>query len=136
MPRRPLLLLVLAITALLEGLGFLAAAVTTAIATLRSGFTGPSEVSSAQGFVLELVIFTVFGLALVATARGWLRARRWARSVHVLAQLLILVVAVPSLGAVEPVQQVVAWVATLLAAGTLVLAFLPAVTRLIVVDEA
>lgn len=132
MPQRPPALLVLATTAAIEGVAFLVNALTTAISTWQSGLTGPHEVSSAQGFVLELVIFTVFGLALLATARGWLRARRWARSVHVLAQLLILVVAIPSLGAVEPVQQVVAWVAALLGAGTLVLALTPAVTRAIV----
>lgn len=133
--KRPASLVVLALAALVEGVAFLLAAAATAIATARNGLTGPSEVSSAQGVVLELVIFIVFGVALLATARGWLRGRRWARSVHVLAQLLVLVVAIPSLGAVEPVQQVVAWLATAIAAGTLVVALLPSVTRAILAED-
>ena len=132
MQSRPPALLVLAITAVVEGIAFLVNAASTGWSAWQSGLTGPAEVSSAQGFVLELVIFIVFGLALVATGRGWLHARRWARSVHVLAQLLILVVAIPSLGAVAPAQQVIAWIAAVLAGGTLVLALAPTVTRAIV----
>lgn len=132
MQQRPLTLTVLAAAAGVEGLAFLAAAVGIAVTALRNGLTGPEEVSNAQGFILELVIFTVFGLGLLLCARGWWRAQRWARSIHVLGQLLILVVSVASLGAIEPTQQVLAWVATVIAGGTLVLALTPAVTRSIV----
>lgn len=111
------------------------AAAAIALGTIREGFTGPEEVSNLQGFVLELVIFASLGAAFLVTARGWWQCKRWARSLHVLGQLLILVVSVPSLQAIDPVQQGIAWLATAVAAVTLVLCLTPAVTRAIITDD-
>lgn len=135
MQHRPLPLSVLAGVALLEGAAFLGIAVATAVSAAVSGISGPSEVASAQGVILEVVIFGALGAAFIAAARGWLAARRWARSIHVLGQLLILVVAIPSLGAVESVQRVLAVVGTVLAAGSLALALTPSVTRAILEQD-
>lgn len=128
-------LTLLAGIAFVEGLAFLGIAVATAASAAVNGITGPAEVASAQGLILEVVIFGALGAAFIVAARGWLAARRWARSVHVMGQLLILVVAIPSLGAVEPVQQVLAVVGTVLAAGSLVLALTPPVTRAILEQD-
>jgi len=61
----------------------------------RFGITGPEEVSNVPAVVLEIVIFTGFGIALAFTARGLWQARRPARAPAVLAQLIAFVIGGP-----------------------------------------
>lgn len=121
-------LVVLAAVAGIESLAFLAYAAWTAVAGVAAG-------SPVQGVAVETAVFLAFAGGLAAAARGWWQAQRWARSLHVLAQLLVLVVAAPSLQSTEPLQRIAGIVGVILAAPTLILAMTPAVTRAIVPED-
>lgn len=126
----------LAAIAVVEGVFFLGYAVFDLVGAARFGLTGPKEVSNAPALTLQIVMFTLFGAALVLAARGWWGIRRWARAPFVLAQLLILVVAVPLLSAPGSVERVVAAVGVLMAVLGLVLTFLPSTTKALLGDDA
>lgn len=87
--------LVTAAVAGLEGLLLVGYAVSIAIVALTSGLSGPGEVSSPAGTVVEVAVFAAFGAGLGAVAWGRWRDRDWATVPFVLAQLLALVAAIP-----------------------------------------
>ncbi len=122
--------------ALLEGAFFLGYAIYDLIGAARFGLTGPEEVSNAPALTLQILMFALFGGALVFVARGWWRVRRWSRAPFVLAQLLILVVAVPLVSAPGSVERVVAAAGVLMAVVGLVLTFLPSTTAALLGDDA
>ena len=126
--RRPLPLVLLAAVAAVESAAFLAYAATTAVAGIAAG-------APLQGLVVETAVFAAFAAGLAAAARGWWHAQRWARSLHVLAQLLVLVVAAPSLQSIDAPQRIAGLIGIALAAPTLILAMTPAVTRAIVPED-
>lgn len=119
----------LAVLSFAEGVFFLGYAVFDVIGVLRFGLTGPEEVSNAPALTLQVMMFALFGAALILVARGWWGIRRWARAPFVLAQLLVLVVAVPLTSAAGSVERVVAGLAVILAVVGLVGTFLPTTTR-------
>lgn len=133
--RRPASLTVLAAVAAVEAVALLGYAGFLAVEGLLTGATGPEAVSTPQGIVLEVLVFAVFGAGLAAAARGWWQGQRWARSLHVLAQLLILVVAAPSVQSSEPAQRIAGLIGLALAVPSIVLAMTPGVTRAIVPED-
>jgi hypothetical protein len=80
-------------------------------------------------------MFALFGAALILVARGWWRVKRWARAPFVLAQLLVLVVAVPLTSASGSVERIAASVGVLMAGVGLVLTFLPSTTRALIGED-
>lgn len=70
-------------------------AVSIGVVAITAGLSGPSAVSSPAGTVVEVVVFALFGLGMGAVARGRLRDQDWASVPFVVAQLLVLVAAVP-----------------------------------------
>lgn len=118
-----------------QGVSLVAYAGYVAVEGVRIGVTGPAPVSTVPGLLLEILIFSVFGVALVLVARGFLRARRWSRSPFVLAQLLGLVVAVPLAQGFDLGPRLVglAWAASAIAG--VVLAVLPGTTQSLAGEE-
>ena len=84
-----------------EALALIGYGILLIIEVARFGITGPEEVSNVPAVVLEIVIFTGFGIALAFTALGLWRARRPARAPAVLAQLIAFVVGGPLAFATE-----------------------------------
>jgi len=83
----PRVFVLLAALAALEGLamiGYAGVVAFNAISGASYGVIG----NSTSAMVIEIVIFAVLGLGLLAVARGWLRMSRWARGPFILAQLL------------------------------------------------
>lgn len=119
------LLLVLAAVAAVEAVAFAVHAVVVVVEGWRAG-------ASLQGLVIEGAVFGVFAFGLAAAARGWWLARRWARSLHVLAQLLVLVVAAPLAQSADSLPRLIGIVGVVIAAPSLILAMTPPVTRAIV----
>jgi hypothetical protein len=79
----------------LEALALTGYGVYLLVQVARFGITGPAEVSNVPAVVLEIVIFTGLGIALLFTARGLWQARRPARAPAVLAQLIAVVIGGP-----------------------------------------
>lgn len=125
----------LAVLSIVEGVFFLGYAVFDVIGAIRFGLTGPEEVSNAPALTLQVMMFALFGAALIFVARGWWGVRRWARAPFVLAQLLVLVVAVPLASAAGSVERVVAGLAVVLAVIGLVVTFLPSTTRALIGED-
>ena len=128
-------LIALAVLSIVEGVFFLGYAVFDVIGAIRFGLTGPEEVSNASALTLQIVMFALFGAALIVVARGWWGFRRWARAPFVLAQLLVLVVAVPLTSASGSVERIAASIGVLMAVVGLVLTFLPSTTRALLADD-
>ncbi|CAB4889638.1 MAG: hypothetical protein F2923_01410 [Actinobacteria bacterium] len=85
--------LALAFIAGLEGAALLATAVVSVVQAL-SGTSYGARGDDSSAIILEVVIFTVFGLGLLVVAKGWYSRKRWARSPFVLAQLLGLAIGI------------------------------------------
>lgn len=120
----------LAVVAGLQGAFFLTMAISDLISVAaQGGLVGPADVSNPQAFTTLVVLFVLFGLGMLAIAWGWLRHKRWARGPFVVMQVLVLVVAVPSLTASDTGQRVVALIAVPLAAAGIIAAVTPPVTR-------
>lgn len=118
--------------AFVEGVVLTGYAVYVLIQVLRLGITGPDPVSNPTSVALEIVLFLVFGVGLLATSWGLWRASRLARAPLVLAQLIALVVGVPLVGAPGSVERVVGVVLVVLALSALVAVFMPSTTRALV----
>ena len=129
--RNPLLV-VLAIIAALQGVGLLAYAVYDIVQGLRLGLTGPEEVSNLPGLILQIVIFAVLGVASIAIAVGWWRAKYAARAPFIVAQLLALVVGFPLAQGSGSLQFAVGVALVVVAIIGITVALLPPVTRAIV----
>jgi cytochrome bd-type quinol oxidase subunit 1 len=119
----------------IEGLFYLAYAFLVVIGISRDGLTGPSQVANASGVTLEVLIFAIFGAAMLGVSFGWFGRRRWARAPFALAQVLALVVSVPLIGATELLQQVIAVGVTIVALVGTFMAFTPRVTQQLHGDE-
>jgi hypothetical protein len=129
-PDRPLA--ALALIAFAQGATLIAYAVFDIVEAVRVGITGPAEVSNVPAVVTLVVITAVLGAGLVWIGVGWWRARRWARSPFVLAQLIggfIGFELTQSDGSVERTVGIALVVVALLG---LVLSFAPAVNRRLV----
>ena len=119
----------------IEGLFYLAYAFLVVIGISRDGLTGPSQVANASGVTLEVLIFAIFGAAMLGVSLGWFGRRRWARAPFALAQLLALVVSVPLIGATDLLHQVIAVGVTIVALVGTFMAFTPRVTQQLHGDE-
>lgn len=135
MQSRSPLLTTLAFLSIVEGAFFLGYAVFDVVGVLRFGLTGPEEVSNAPALTLQVLMFALFGAALILVARGWWGVKRWARAPFVLAQLLVLVVAVPLTSASGSVERIAASIGVLMAVVGLVLTFLPSTTRALLGED-
>jgi len=119
----------------IEGVFFIGYALFDVVGFLRFGLTGPEEVSNPSALTLQVVMFALFGAALVLVSRGWWRVKRWARAPFVLAQLLVLVVAVPLTSASGSVERISASIGVFMAGIGLVLTFLPSTTRALIGED-
>ena len=119
---------ILAVVSGFEGLFFIAYGVLVTIGVLRFGISGPAEVANAPGVTLEILIFLVFGAALLLVAMGWWRGSTWARSPFILAQLLGLVVSVPLMGSAGSTERIIGWSVTVIAVACVALSFTRPVT--------
>ena len=117
--------------AALEGLLLLAYAVYYVVEAIRTGITGPAEVSNPAALMGLIAITAAFGAGLVWTAVGWWTARSWARSPFVVAQLVLGLIGYELTQSAEGVLQTTGQVAIVLAVIGVVLAFLPSVRRAI-----
>ena len=120
---------------MIEGLFYLVYACLVVIGISREGLTGPSQVSNVSGVTLEVLIFAMFGAAMLLVSFGWFGRRRWARAPFALAQVLVLVVSVPLIGASEVWQQAIALGVSLVALIGGFMAFTPRVTQQLHGDE-
>lgn len=133
-PETPISLRVAAVIALVEGAALVAYGTYVIVQVARLGITGPAPVSNVQSVTLEIVIFLVFGAALLLAAWGLWRTRRWSRALAVLGQLIGLVVGVPLVSATGSVERIAGILVVLMSIGALVCLFLPSSTRALV-DE-
>lgn len=86
---------VAAAIAALQGLALIGNGLLVAIVVLRDGITGPSAVASPAGIITEVVIFLLFGGAMLWIARGLWLGQEGVRSPFLLAQILSLTVGIP-----------------------------------------
>ena len=131
---RPSVLVLVAIS-VVEGAFFLGYAVYDLVGAARFGLTGPEEVSNAPALTLQVLMFVLFGAGILAAARGWWEMKRWARAPFVLAQLLVLVVAVPLLSAEGAVERSIAYLGVAMAVVGLIVTFLPSTTRALLGED-
>ncbi len=125
----------LALIALVEGLALIGYAVFDVIEVVRVGITGPEEVSNPPAVILLIVITASFGVALAFIARGWWRARAWARSPFLLAQLIFGLIGYELSQSEGSVERMVGIAAMVVAGIGLVLCFAPPVSRVISEDR-
>lgn len=133
-PQTPRWLRVAAVIALVEGAALVTYGIYVIVQVARLGITGPAPVSNVQSVALEIVIFLVFGIALLLAAWGLWRTRRWSRSLAVLGQLIGLVVGVPLVSATGSVERMAGILVVAMSIGALVCLFLPSSTRALVDD--
>lgn len=86
---------VAATIAVAQGLALIGNGLLVAFVVLRDGITGPAAVASPAGIVTEVVIFLLFGAALLWIARGLWLGQEGVRSPFLLAQILSLTVGIP-----------------------------------------
>lgn len=130
--QRPALSLVVgSVIAMVQGLALVVYAGYIAVQTMRLGITGPAEVSNPVAVTLEIVIFGLFGVAMVGASWGLWRARRWSRSLLVVGQFIALVVGLPLAAAAGSIERSVGIVLVGIAVVALVAAFWPTTTRAI-----
>ena len=82
---RPFILL--GALAALEGLALLVYALVVTISAVSGGTYGVLG-SSTSALIIEIAIFALLGLGLLAVARAWIRMSRWARGPFIMAQLI------------------------------------------------
>ena len=130
------LLVVLAAIAAIEGAALVGYAIFDIVQGFRVGLVGPPEVSNLPGLVLQIAIFAALGVALLAIAAGWWRAKYGARAPFIVAQLLALVVGVPLFQATESGPRSVGVVLIVLGVVGITVALLPPVTRALLESDA
>jgi len=123
--------LVLTAIAGLEGVTLVGYALFDLVSVIRFGIQGPAQVSNAPGVALQVLIFALFGAALVLVASGWWRQRRWARAPFLLGQLLALVVGVPLAQSAGRVEQSAGVLIVIVAVGGAILALSRPVSRVL-----
>lgn len=132
-PTHPALVLLAAIAGV-EGVVLIGYAVYDIVEGLRVGLTGPQEVSNLPGLLLQILIFAVLGVASLAIAAGWWRAKYAARAPFIVGQLLALVVGFPLAQGMGTVQRAIGVAMVVVAVVGIAVALLPPVTRAIVRD--
>lgn len=125
------ILVVLALIAGVQGAALIAYALFDIVEALRVGITGPEEVSNPMALLLLIAITAAFGAGMVMVAAGWWRARRWARSPFIMAQIIVALLGYELAQAVGSVERTVGIVAMVMAGLGLVLSFAPATGRAI-----
>ena len=130
-PTQPLLVVLAAIAAI-EGAVLAGYAVYDVIQGVRFGLTGPEEVSNLPALVLQILIFAVLGIGLLAIARGWWLSKYGARAPFILAQLLGLVVGFPLAQAPDSGTRAIGTALVVAGVVGIAVSLLPAVTRAIV----
>jgi hypothetical protein len=100
-----------AAVAFVEGVALIANGIAVAFVVLRDGVTGPSAVASPLGVTVEVLLYLVFGAALLWIGRGLLQGRGAALTPFALAQILGLAVSVP-LAQGGGASRAVGWIAT------------------------
>lgn len=124
----PPVIVVAAISAL-EGVGLIGYAIFDLVQTLRTGVTGPAEVSNVPAVILLIVIQLLFGAGLLWVARGWWRSKRWARAPFLVAQILGALLGYDLIQSLGTVERTTGIAVAVLAVVGIVLAFMPAVSR-------
>lgn len=132
-PVHPLLVLLAGIAAV-QGLVLIGYAIYDIVQGFRLGLTGPEEVSNLPGFILQIVIFAVLGVASSAIAVGWWRAKYAARAPFIVGQLLALVVGFPLAQGMATTQRIVGVALVVAGVVGIAAALMPPVTRAIVRD--
>ena len=89
-PIRPLV--ALAAIAAVEGLFMLGYAVVDVVEAVRTGTSGPADVSNVPAVLVSIVLFVLIGAGLLTVAVGWWRAQRCARAQFILAQIFAVVI--------------------------------------------
>lgn len=100
-----------AVVAVVQGLALIGNGIAVAFVVLRDGITGPSAVASPAGVAVEVLLYLLFGGALLWVSRGLARGSGAVLTPFVLAQLLALTVAIP-MARGSGGASVVGWVAT------------------------
>lgn len=131
---RPLRIKFLAVISFMQGAFYAIYAILITAGVLRFGLSGPEAVSNPGGVTLAVIIYLFFGVGLLATAWGWWKIKRWARSPFVLAQLLALVVGIPLISAAGTSEKMVGVFVTVMAVIGGVVALMPATTVLLYRD--
>ena len=84
-----------AVVALLEGILMVGNGLLVAALVARDGITGPADVASPAGVVLEVALYLLFGFALLWMARGFVKGSPTVMTPFMLAQVLGLTVTIP-----------------------------------------
>lgn len=122
-------LVVLAAIALVQGAGLIAYAIFDVVEAVRVGTSGPEDVSNPMALVLLVGITAAFGVGMLVVARGWWRARRWARSPFIFAQIIGALIGYELTQSSGSVEHAIGIACVVLAVMGLVLSFAPPVTR-------
>lgn len=126
----------LAAIAGLQGLVFIGYAVFDVVEALRVGITGPAEVSNPAALLGLIAITVALGLGLLWVSWGWWRARSWARSPFLVAQIVLGLIGYDFSQSSEDAQRTIGQVIIVVAIVGIVLAFLPSVRRVLDEEEA
>lgn len=126
----------LAAIAGLQGLVFIGYAIFDVVEALRVGITGPAEVSNPAALLGLIAITVALGLGLLWVSWGWWRARSWARSPFLVAQIVLGLIGYDFSQSSEDAQRTIGQVIIVVAIVGIVLAFLPSVRRVLDEEEA
>ena len=100
-----------AIVAAIQGAALIANALAVLWFVIRDGITGPAEVASPIGIAVEVLLYLLFGAAMLWIARGLVRGSNAVLTPFVLAQVLGLTVSIP-LASGTGAAAVVGWLLT------------------------
>ena len=75
--------------AVLEAVALIGYGLVDGVVALTQGITGPEQIASPAGVLVQVVVLVALGAGMLAIARGWWRRLRWARAPFVLAQLIL-----------------------------------------------
>jgi hypothetical protein len=125
------ILVVLAAIAFVQGAALVGYALYDVVEAIRSGITGPSEVSNPMALIMLIVITAALGAGMVVVGLGWWRAQRWARAPFVMAQVIVALLGYDLAQATGSVVRAVGVAAMVMAALGLVLSLAPATGRAI-----
>lgn len=128
-------LVTLAVVAGVQGAALLAYAAFDVVEALRLGLNGPAAVSSPPALIVLVSVTAVLGLGMVWIARGWWRARRWARAPFIMAQLLVGLIGFELSQSEGGTERTVGLVMIAVASVGVVVALLPTVGRALEPDS-
>ncbi len=95
-----------------QGLALIANGLAVAWVVIRDGISGPSAVATPGGVAVEVLLYVVFGSALLWVARGLAKGSPFVLTPFVLAQVLGLTVSVPLAGG-GGAAGIIGWLVTL-----------------------